>query len=173
MHAGIPHTPRRTPPGSTHTPGKHPPPRETAAAADGTHPTGMHSCFFFNCFGRSILTHIPVTLIFYISMCHILVIYTSITGNLFLPWQYTSAVVGEVSAVAHLHCWRWTRTQIPVLCRKGNRDVSPSLYNGNSFCTVQCSHQVSGFKSEPGSVTESISGNVSEPLHFVNPEGLL
>ena len=35
MHGGI-----HTPPGSRH------PPRETATAADGTHPTGMHSCYF-------------------------------------------------------------------------------------------------------------------------------
>ena len=33
------HPPRSTPRG------KHTPPRETADAADGTHPTGMHSCF--------------------------------------------------------------------------------------------------------------------------------
>ena len=25
-----------------------PPPLQTATAADGTHPTGMHSCFFFH-----------------------------------------------------------------------------------------------------------------------------
>ena len=33
-------------PWSRHTPllGADPPPRETATAADGTHPTGMHSC---------------------------------------------------------------------------------------------------------------------------------
>ena len=38
------HTPREahTPPGSIHT---HSPSWETAAAADGTHPTGMHSCY--------------------------------------------------------------------------------------------------------------------------------
>ena len=53
MHAGIPppsrhpsgsrHTP--LPPGSRHPPGADTPPGETAIAADGTHPTGMHSCF--------------------------------------------------------------------------------------------------------------------------------
>ena len=35
---------KHTPPGSN-PPVKHPPPPETAAIADGTHPTGMHSCF--------------------------------------------------------------------------------------------------------------------------------
>ena len=36
----------QTPPRSRHTPrSKHTPPRETATAADGTHPTGMHSCY--------------------------------------------------------------------------------------------------------------------------------
>ena len=65
VHAGIPHppTPRdqvhpweqtppgadtpleQTPPGSRHPPGADTPsPRDTATAADGTHPTGMHSC---------------------------------------------------------------------------------------------------------------------------------
>ena len=35
----------QTPPGTRHPPDQtYPPPRETAAAADGTHPTGMHSC---------------------------------------------------------------------------------------------------------------------------------
>ena len=34
MHAGI------LPPGR-----RHPPPKQTATVADGTHPTGMHSCF--------------------------------------------------------------------------------------------------------------------------------
>ena len=33
----------RHPPGQTHTLGDTPPP-ETATAAKGTHPTGMHSC---------------------------------------------------------------------------------------------------------------------------------
>ena len=33
------------------TPSQTPPPPEKATAADGTHPTGMHSCFFlFFCF---------------------------------------------------------------------------------------------------------------------------
>ena len=41
----------RHPLAGTHTPGRHPlagrqpPPQQTATAADGTHPTGMHSCF--------------------------------------------------------------------------------------------------------------------------------
>ena len=49
VHAGI-HTPPKNPPqgkppGSRHPPEQTtPPPRETATAADGTHPTGMHSC---------------------------------------------------------------------------------------------------------------------------------
>ena len=39
----------QTPPGQTHTPlDRHPPgrppPQQTATAADGMHPTGMHSC---------------------------------------------------------------------------------------------------------------------------------
>ena len=42
-------TPREAPPpqeAPPHpSPGKHNPLRETAAAADDTHPTGMHSCF--------------------------------------------------------------------------------------------------------------------------------
>ena len=58
VHAGIPpppsrHPPRSRPPWSTpreqtpprrRPPGSRPPPGETATAADGTHPTGMHSC---------------------------------------------------------------------------------------------------------------------------------
>ena len=44
--------PKQTPPRSRHPPpleqtppgSRHPPTRETATAADGTHPTGMHSC---------------------------------------------------------------------------------------------------------------------------------
>ena len=55
MHAGI-HPPGSrhppgadTPPRSRHPPGQAPPrsrhpPQQTATAADGTHPTGMHSC---------------------------------------------------------------------------------------------------------------------------------
>ena len=44
MHAGI-HTPTwaDTPPGR-HSPGQTLAPSETAPAADGMHPTGMHSC---------------------------------------------------------------------------------------------------------------------------------
>ena len=63
VHAGIPHgsdTPwDQTPPGAGTTPGpstpqsRHyplgsdttPPQQQTATVADGTHPTGMHSCF--------------------------------------------------------------------------------------------------------------------------------
>ena len=37
--------PRQTPPGR-HPLGRHPPPQQTATAVDGTHPTGMHSCYF-------------------------------------------------------------------------------------------------------------------------------
>ena len=46
-------TPRQTPPKQTppgrhppgrHPPGRHPHPGQMATAADGTHPTGMHSC---------------------------------------------------------------------------------------------------------------------------------
>ena len=56
VHAGIPplgsrHPPEQTPSSSRHPPGADPPPgAETATAADGTHPTGMHSCFtyFYN-----------------------------------------------------------------------------------------------------------------------------
>ena len=47
--------PSPPPPGSIHPPEQippleqtHPPRAETATAADGTHPTGMHSCSFFN-----------------------------------------------------------------------------------------------------------------------------
>ena len=43
VHAGIPHPLEQTPLG-VDTPREHTPPRETATAADGTHPTGMHSC---------------------------------------------------------------------------------------------------------------------------------
>ena len=47
---GQTHTPGQTPPGQT-PPGRHPPgrhsPRQTATAADDTHPTGMHSCSGF------------------------------------------------------------------------------------------------------------------------------
>ena len=35
----------QTPPGA-HTPREHTP-QETATAADGTHPTGMHSCYYY------------------------------------------------------------------------------------------------------------------------------
>ena len=35
----------QTPPRSRHPPGVDTPPRDTATAADGTHPTGMHSCW--------------------------------------------------------------------------------------------------------------------------------
>ena len=51
-------TPEQTPPQSRHTPlsrhlppgaDTHPPPRDTATAADGMHPTGMHSRFQFTC----------------------------------------------------------------------------------------------------------------------------
>ena len=43
--------PSQTSPGQTPPPGRHPPlgrhpPQQTATAADGTHPTGMHSCLF-------------------------------------------------------------------------------------------------------------------------------
>ena len=47
VHAGI-HPRADTPPGQTppsrHPPGRHP--QQTATAADGTHPTGIHSCYF-------------------------------------------------------------------------------------------------------------------------------
>ena len=47
------HTPLGRHPGQTpHPPARHPlgrhPPGQTATAADGTHPTGMHSCFKFS-----------------------------------------------------------------------------------------------------------------------------
>ena len=49
---GSRHPREQTPPGSRHPPGadtppwsRHPP-WDTATAADGTHPTGMHSCYF-------------------------------------------------------------------------------------------------------------------------------
>ena len=37
VHAGIHPSPSS----------RHPPPQQTATAADGTHPTGMHSCIYF------------------------------------------------------------------------------------------------------------------------------
>ena len=38
----------QTPPRQdTHLPGQTPPPQQTATAADGTHPTGMHSCYVY------------------------------------------------------------------------------------------------------------------------------
>ena len=40
-----PQPPEKTPPGSRHPPSAHTPAREMATAVDGTHPTGMHSCF--------------------------------------------------------------------------------------------------------------------------------
>ena len=51
-HTPLAHTPGQTPhPTSADTPRQTPPapptPRETATAADGTHPTGMHFCFVF------------------------------------------------------------------------------------------------------------------------------
>ena len=55
VHAGIPHPLEQTPPRSRHPPEADTPPPpgadplpETATAADGTHPTGMHSCFLLN-----------------------------------------------------------------------------------------------------------------------------
>ena len=39
-------TPRQTPPWTDTRMGRPPPPYQTATAADFTHPTGMHSCFF-------------------------------------------------------------------------------------------------------------------------------
>ena len=50
VHARIPPPGNRHPPPSRHPPRSRPPwtrhpPRQTATAADGTHPTGMHSCF--------------------------------------------------------------------------------------------------------------------------------
>ena len=51
VHAGIPHPPGADIPQEqtplleqTHPPEQTPPPGESATAADGTHPTGMHSC---------------------------------------------------------------------------------------------------------------------------------
>ena len=41
------HPPGQTPPGQT-LPRQTPPPHQTATAADSTHPTGMHSCFFLS-----------------------------------------------------------------------------------------------------------------------------
>ena len=38
--------PEQTPPRSRHPPGAETPPEQTATAADGTHPTGMHSCCY-------------------------------------------------------------------------------------------------------------------------------
>ena len=45
---------RQTPPPTP----DHTPPPQTTNAADGTHPTGMHSCFFFICWKRSTLPHL-------------------------------------------------------------------------------------------------------------------
>ena len=39
-------TPLGRHPGADTPLGRHPPPQEAATAADGTHPTGMHSCIF-------------------------------------------------------------------------------------------------------------------------------
>ena len=46
VHPPDPGTPPRpgTPPGPGNPPGPGTPPRDTATAANGTHPTGMHSC---------------------------------------------------------------------------------------------------------------------------------
>ena len=38
------HPPEQTPPRNRHPPSRHPAPRDTVTAAEGTHPTGMHSC---------------------------------------------------------------------------------------------------------------------------------
>ena len=46
VHRGV-HPLGRQPPGQTPPLGRHPLPRQTATAANGTHPTGMHSCFYF------------------------------------------------------------------------------------------------------------------------------
>ena len=73
---------RQVPPRTTHTPGRHPqeahpleanllgktlpreaPPPETADAADGTHPTGMHSCVEYVSTGRT-WTLIRIQLLF-------------------------------------------------------------------------------------------------------------
>ena len=53
VHAGMPPRDQAHPPQVQTTPQdqappQHPPPRETAAAADGTHPIGMHSCSEIN-----------------------------------------------------------------------------------------------------------------------------
>ena len=47
VYAGIPHSPSPGPPGpGTPPPGPGTPPEEqTTTVADGTHPTGMHSCY--------------------------------------------------------------------------------------------------------------------------------
>ena len=43
VHAGLPPPQSRHPPGAD-PPRSRPPPQQTATVADGTHPTGMHSC---------------------------------------------------------------------------------------------------------------------------------
>ena len=45
VHRGEVCTPRSDTSGQTHSPGRHPSPRQTATVADGMHPTGMHSCY--------------------------------------------------------------------------------------------------------------------------------
>ena len=40
-------TPRAGIPQEQAPPSRHPPPQQTATVADGTHPTGMHSCYFY------------------------------------------------------------------------------------------------------------------------------
>ena len=40
---------RHLPPGQDSPPGRTSPPQQTATAADGTHPTGMHSCWQTPC----------------------------------------------------------------------------------------------------------------------------
>ena len=45
LRADVP--PRQTPSRADTPPGRHHAPPNTATAADGTHPTGMHSCFGF------------------------------------------------------------------------------------------------------------------------------
>ena len=53
VHMGEVYTPLgRHPPGQIHPPGRHP--QQTATAADGKHPTGMHSCFH-NVFNNTFL----------------------------------------------------------------------------------------------------------------------
>ena len=57
VHAGTPShqgdpLPRR-PPCQGNPPAKETPPRETATAADSTHPTGMHSCFVMKAYRQS------------------------------------------------------------------------------------------------------------------------